>query len=38
MTHLHCKILMQKGKEWAYKKISTMFWKIGSCDTEYRQM
>jgi len=28
---------MQKGKEWAYKKISTMFWKIGSCDTEYRQ-
>ena len=28
---------MQKGKEWAYKKISIMFWKIGSCDTGYRQ-
>ena len=28
---------MQKGKEWACKKISTwsIFWKIGSRDTEF---
>jgi hypothetical protein len=23
---------MQKVKKWAYKKISSAFWKIGSCD------
>ena len=28
---------MQKVKKWAYKKISAIFWKIDSCDAEYRQ-
>jgi hypothetical protein len=26
---------MQKGKEWAYKILSHIFWKIGSFDTDY---
>jgi len=27
---------MQSGKEWTHKKISTIFWRNDSCETEYR--
>jgi len=35
MEYITC-LSIQKGKEWAYKTIRTIFGENGSCDTDYR--